>query len=332
MDKSNNLIRQKEKDLIKEMILISGEKICIFLNIESNRYKELVDNFVVESKSFGHNYDVFFISFYDTKKVLLSTVCLKSSFKREDKLETESTILNLLKANNIRCPKIINSGHNKKEESFILMEAINTKNMHDCIVDIRASEEVLNTIQQHELVLTNNVNLLKFFKYNLNSHKKIDFKEKLVSFLKEYIPKFKIKESLAFLNYHLNKPDFIKRTIITDRSIDNVFFDNNNQITMIDFSMIRIGTQFDNWIQFTQDPRARFSCSQEELIKLFFKKNNLSKSKLNFYYVSSIYTNLLQGIFTYQKNQELSKKYIDNVNDIFMKFRKRKGVLIDIGY
>jgi len=101
---------------------------------------------------------------------------------------------------------------------------------------------------------------------------------------------------------------------------------------MIDFSTVRIGTQFDNWIQFIDDPRAKFSCSKKELIKMFFRKNNSDKDVINYYYVASIYTNLLQGIFTYQKNPTLSMQYINNANSAFEKFTKKKGVLIGTGH
>lgn len=330
--KPDNPIKLNEMDLIKRTIPDLGEKMCLFLNIEPSKSKELMDNFVVESKSSGHNNEIFFISFYDNQKVFLGKVCLKYSSKHEDKdrLQTESVILNLLAVNNIACPKIIDTGLDKKGTPFILMESINSDNASNCVIDTKTSELILNTIQQHELLLINNLDSLEFSKDSFNSNKKIDFVKKLIGFLKDFTPQFVIKDSLSFLDDYLNNTDSISRSIVTDRSVDNLFIGDNNKITMIDFSTVRIGTQFDNWIQFAEDPRGRFSCSREELVKLFFLKNNLSESELDFYYVSSIYTNLLQGIFTYQKNPKLSKQYVNNANESYMKFRKKKGVLIDI--
>lgn len=328
--KPDNPIKLSEENLIKRTIPDLGEKMCLFFNIEQNKSKELMDNFIVELRSSGHNNEISFINFYNAQKVLLGKVCLKYTFKHENRLQTESVILNLLEANNILCPKVIDIGLNKEGIPFILMEVINTQNASNCLINIQTSELILNIIQQHELVLTNNLDAVGLSKDNLDSNKKIDFEKKLTGFLNDFTPQFMIKESCSFLNSYLNNPGMVQRTIVTDRSVDNIFIGDNNQIIMIDFSTVRIGTQFDNWIQFIEDPRAKFSCSKEELIKLFFLKNNLSEGQLDFYYVSSIYTNLLQGIFTHQKNPKLSLQYINSANEAFMKFSKKKGVLIDI--
>lgn len=332
--KPDNPIKLSEENSIKRTIPDLGEKMCLFFNIEPNKSKELMDNFIVESRSSGHNNEISFINFFNAKKVLLGKICLKYSSKHENenRLQTESVILNLLEVNNIICPKVIDIGLNKESIPFILMEVINTQNASNCLINIQTSELILNIIRQHELVLINNLETLGFSKDNLDSNKKIDFEKKLIGFLKDFTPQFMIKKSCSFLNSYLNNHGMVQRTIVTDRSVDNIFIGDNNQIIMIDFSTVRIGTQFDNWIQFIEDPRAKFSCSKEELIKLFFLKNNLSEGELDFYYVSSIYTNLLQGIFTHQKNPKLSLQYINNANETFMKFSKKKGVLIDIGH
>jgi len=268
----DNPIKLSEVDLIKRIIPDFGKKMCLFFNIEPNKSKELMDNFTIESRLSGHNNKIFFINFYNAQKVLLGKVCLKYSSKHgdENKLQVESVILNILEANNISCPKVISVGLNKESTPFILMETIDTQNASNFLIDIQTSESILNIIQQHELVLINNLDTLGFSKDKLDSNKKIDFGKKLMSFLRDFTPQFIIKESCSFLNNYLNNPDVIQRSIVTDRSIDNIFIGDNNQIIMIDFSTIRIGTQFDNWIQLIEDPRAKFSCSKEKLIKLFF--------------------------------------------------------------
>ena len=98
---------------------------------------------------------------------------------------------------------------------------------------------------------------------------------------------------------------------------------------MVDFSTVRIGTQFDNWIQFIEDPKGKFSCSQEELIQLFFKKIIWKKKELKFFYSASIYTNLLQGIFTYKKNPQLAMEYFRKVNYSYIKLTGENNILVD---
>ena len=150
--------------------------------------------------------------------------------------------------------------------------------------------------------------------------------------MKRFTPHLKVKNSYSFLNKYLNDISVIEKTIVTDRSADNIFIGENNHIIMIDFSTVRIGIQFDNWIQFIDDPRAKFICSKDELVTIFFNKKSLNENVMDYYYAASIYTNLLQGIFTYKKNPTLSMYYIDNANGAFENFIKKKGVLIDTSH
>lgn len=305
---------------------------CLFLNIESGRSNELLDNFVVESKLSGHNNEISIISFYNTKKVLLGKACLKYSLEQRDKLQLESTILSVLKSNNIVCPVVIDSVLDTIDSPSILMEVVSGTLASDLLLNPLTAESVLDTIQAHESILKDNLGALQAVNEVIDLEKEIDFEKKLIDYFEKFAPHFKIMSSFNFFNNYLNDFNIIKRSIVTDRSADNIFIGENNKIIMIDFSTLRIGTQFDNWIQFIDDPRVKFSCSKEELKKLFFRKNNLPKSILDFYYVASVYTNLLQGIFTYKKNPELSMQYINNANDAFEKFNKKKGVLIDISH
>lgn len=331
---SDKSIKISGLEPIEKIISSSGKKICVFLNIESNRVEELMENFIVESKLSGHNNEISVVNFYDARKMLLGRACLKYSHgqERKNKLRIESNILTILNSDGIACPKIIDIGSYDEGTPFIFMEVIEGKSVSDCMLDIQVAELILDAIRSHELSLLDNLRTLQLSKENLNVHQKIDFEKKLEDFLRDFTPDFVIKDSYGFLNNYLNDPNVIKKSIVTDRSADNIFIGENNQIVMVDFSTVRIGTQFDNWIQFIDDPRARFSCSKEELIKLFFKKNHLQEGVMGFYHASSIYTNLLQGIFTYQKNPILSMQYINNANDAFEKFTKKKGVLIDIDY
>jgi len=212
------------------------------------------------------------------------------------------------------------------------MEVIKGEGVDSRVLDIQTAELILDIIQVHESVLLDNLDILKTSDEKFDLDKEVDFDNKLSSFLKNFTPHFKIKNSYRFLNEYLNSLDVIKKTIITDRSADNIFIREDGQIIMIDFSTVRIGTQFDNWIQFIDDPRAKFSCSKDALVKKFFVKNNLNEDKINHYHVASVYTNLLQGIFTYQKNPTLSMQYINNTNSAFADFTKKKGVLIDTGH
>lgn len=323
-----------EIESIRNTVFDSRREISAFLNIKTDLAESIMGNLIIEAVLSGHNSNIFVIDLRNAQAKSLGKACLKysSGVEHKNKLKIESKILEILNSNGVRCPKLINEGTNREGIPFILMGAVGGAGVDSHVLDIQTSESILDAIQVHESVLLNNLNILKMSDERLDLDREVDFENKLSYFLKHFTPHFKVKNSCSFLNEYLNNPDIIKKTIITDRSVDNIFIGEDNQITMIDFSTVRIGTQFDNWIQFIDDPRAKFSCSKDDLIKMFFIKTYLNEDMINHYYVASIYTNLLQGIFTYRKNPTLSIQYINNANCAFMNFFKKKGVLIDTGH
>lgn len=331
----NESLSNKEEEVgnngvVDKLIPIFIDKVCSYFNIGVDNAAILESNFITKSKLSGHNNQICLIDFYNSEKRHVGEVCLKYSANKEKYLQIEFEILSLLYSNNISCPRVIDSGF-QNNFSYLLMEVVKGDCLSDKMIDIQIAESVLNAIYKHEMILLNNVQTLQQSELLSDLDKEIDFKNKLINFLQKFTPNFTVKNSLDFLNSHLNHPDIItKRKIITDRSAENVFIDENNQVIMIDFSTVRVGTQFDNWIQFTDCPTTEFSCTKKELIDLFFGKNNLQEKEKDSYYVSAIYTNLLQGIFTHKKDRQLSMRYINNVNDYFQKFTKEKGVLIEI--
>lgn len=322
--------------LVLRILKESKKEISSYLKINNKQFDNIIHNLVIRAELCGHNNQIYLIDFFDDRKNLIGDVCLKYSLKLEKKegLQVEFNILNILRANNIFCPSVIDANFSNEQNSpYILMETVKGKNVNDHDLDIQEAESILDAIQLHELVLRNNLQTPQLLSSIPDLHKEIDFEDKLSNLLSIFTPGFITKDSFDFLNHYLNNPEAIKkRIIVTDRSVENIFIGRDNQIIMVDFSTIRVGTQFDNWIQFIDDPRITFSCSKEDLISLFFKKNNLQKKELNSFYASSIYTNLLQGIFTYQKNPQLGIGYINNANNSFKKLTKKKSVLIDIGH
>jgi len=311
-------------------------KICSYLNIKDIQIEELLNNFTIKSESSGYNNQICLIDFYDEQKNFLSDVCLKYSLEKEKRrgLQTEFNILNILRANNVLCPSIMDANFSDERNlSYILMETIKGKRLDDHDVSIQEAESILDIIQSHESILLDNLQVLQSSAFISNLYQEIDFENKLSGFLLNFAPDFLIKDSFKFLNQYLNDIETLrKRAIVTDRSIENIFINKNNRIIMIDFSTVRVGTQFDNWIQFIDDPRITFLCAKEKLITLFFKKNGLSEKDLDSFYASSIYTNLLQGIFTYRKNFKLGSGYVNNANNSFKKLTKKKSMLIDISH
>ncbi len=310
-----------------------GHKLCLHFQVESDRTEELLQNFTIKSESSGHNNQICLIDFYDNKKNFIGDICLKYAFEQERKedLQIELNILNILQTNNILCPSIVDANFSHKNPSYILMETIKGRCINKQIINLEEARGILDVIQSHESVLLDNLLILQSSVDISYLDREIDFEKKLSDFLINFAPNFIARSSFDFLNSILNHSAVIKkRSIVTDRSAENIFIDENNQISMIDFSTIRIGTQFDNWIQFIDDPRATFSCTKEELITTLFKKNGLLENELVSFYASSIYTNLLQGIFTYRKSPRLGIDYINNVNNSFKKLMNKKCVLIDI--
>lgn len=323
-------------ELINKLTPIFSEKIFSYLNIEPNKIDGLKKNSIVKSELSGHNNQICLIEYYDIKKKFVGEICLKYSIDRKKikSLKIESGILDVLYLNNILCPKVIDTGFKDENDStYIIMETVKGESVNNRVLNIDDAEKILDIIKSHEAVLLKNLQLLQIAGFTQDIYQEIDFEKKVLGFIKNFTPNFFIRDSYNFLNSRLNNTNVIKqRVIITDRSAENMFIDRNNKISMIDFSTVRIGTKFDNWIQFIDDPRAKFSCTKEELVRLFFKKNNLQESEKDFYYAASIYTNLLQGIFTYKKDSKLSMKYLKNVNYCFRKLINKKGVLIDISH
>ncbi len=320
--------------VISYIFKISKKELSKYLGVEED-YFENIDpkQYKIKSALSGHNNQVYLIDFYDSKSNLLGGICLKYSFNEEmkSKLQLEAKILNTLRENKLSCPQVLCANFlDKFSCSYILMEVIEDQSVINTILNIKDAEKILKVIQKHELILSNNLDVFESIpSISLGLNQKIDFEKKLLEFLQEFLPHLIIRHPLDFLNQYLNKNSvLIKRKIITDRSAENILKHENNKITMIDFSTFRVGTEFDNWIQFIDDPKIKFSCSHEELVDLFLKKNNLSEEK-DVFYVASIYTNLLQGIFTYKKNKKLGIDYISKVNESFEKFTNKKGLLID---
>jgi hypothetical protein len=302
-----------------------------FLHNKSKNNKT-ISKFFIKSRLSGHNYEILFIDLYtENNKKPIGNICLKYSLDKDkkDPLRREFVILNLFKNKKIPCPKIIGASFSKNEQlAYILMETIKSKHSGHLKINLKTARLILNAIKLHELVLSKNSSKLKLTKKN-NLHKNIDFEKKILYFLKNFAPDFVIRTKINFLNNYLNNTFALKhRVYTTDRSIDNIYV--NKKIIFIDFSTVRIGSIFDNWIQFINDPRATFLCSKEDLIKLFLKTNKMSKEHSDLFYAASIYTNLLQAIFTYSKNRILGRSYIKNTNDAFNKLITNKGVLIDI--
>jgi len=332
-------IRKAGKTESIDKIIVSilrnlNSEICSRLRIEDNKIEEILQNFTIKSELSGYNNQICLINFYGKEKNFLGDICLKYSIEQKGggRLRVESNVLNILRANSILCPRVMAANFSDEHDPpYILMEVIKGRCINDHSLNMREAELILNIIQSHESILRDNLRSLQLPSITFDMCREINFENKLLNFLQNFAPDFIIKNSLNFLNHYLNDVEAInKRVIVTDRSVENIFRDQNNQIVMIDFSTIRIGTQFDNWIQFIDDPRIVFSCTKEKLIRLFFIKNNLSEKDLNYFYISSIYTNLLQGVFTYQKNSRLGIDYINNANNSFKKLTKKKGVLIDI--
>ena len=289
-----------------------------------------MQNFVVRAKLSGHNNEVCLVDFLDSNGSSLGNVCIKYSSNEKMKLglTLEASILSLLYSRMRICPKLIDLSILKRNNvAYIVMETVKGTLINHSKLSIEKAVAVLNAIQFHERILLDNMQSLDTELVIKNLDKKIDFKKKILVVLKDFVPSsnFLVNDSLSFLNYYLNNERIIKkRIIVTDRSAENIFQGQNGELTFIDFSTVRVGTQFDNLIQFVDDPRIKLTFKKEDLIEIFFKKNNLNAKDLEFFYASSVYTNLLQGIFTYVKNPKLGIKYFENANEAYTKLKNKK--------
>lgn len=321
---------------ISRILKDSEMKIFAYLHSKSISVSKISKNFKIKSRIYGHNNQIYLIDLYNDQKKPAINICLKYSIgiKKREELKKEFILLDILHKNNMPCPAIIASNFSSKNNiSYILLETVEGECVSNYQIDIQKAGLILDSIRIHESILLNNIKTFNSISIISNLHKKIDFEKKLLDFISNFAHNFIVKDSLNFLNKYLNNTDIRNnRTIITDRSAENIFINRDEKITMIDFSTIRIGTQFDNWIQFIDDPRITFLCSKNDLITLFFNKNSLSKNDTSYFYAASVHTNLLQGIFTYSQNPKLGTQYISNANDAFKRLTKRKGVLIDINH
>lgn len=316
------------KHLIEKILQKSQRSIKKFLHIN----EKTLANFTIKKISSGFNYSIYFVNFYNSRNSCQKSICVKYSddAKKIPGLILEFDILKLINLNqkNI-CPQIVDS--NTLDElgiTYIIIETIRGNPVNYRKVNTKISREILNLIQLHEKILSENRQYIKKPSIDENINKKIDYEKKMHLLLLGYSEYFTVKKPLKFLNYYLNNSQIIKhRKIVTDRSAENFVIGVDNNIKLIDFSTIRIGTEFDNWIQFIDDPRIKFSCTKSNLINMFFNKNK-KENNINYYYAASIYTNMLQGIFTFNRNPSLGKAYFNNVNSAYFKLKKTHERLI----
>lgn len=322
--------------LVLQILKKSKNRISSYLEIDDYQFEDVLSRFVVRTELSGHNNQICLVDFFDNKGNFLSGACVKYSLgeKMKSGLALEANILSLLSLNKKICPKLLDSGILEQDNvSYIITEIIRGTLTNHSDLSIEKASLVLDVVQLHEAVLLDNIQIWDTASTFNDLYKKTDFKKKVTTFLTGFVPGSVINDSLSFLNYYLNHERTIsRRVIVTDRSVENIFQNQNGDIVMIDFSTIRVGTQFDNWIQFIDDPRITLSCKKEDLVNLFFKRNKLNTKDLKFFYAASVYTNLLHGIFTYEKNPRLGINYFKNANESFMKLKNKKSTLIDISH
>jgi len=300
-----------------------------YLNLNQNEFDKLIKNINVKKNNTGINSQLFFVDFYENEKHFLNSICIKYSSDKSEQsnLNLEAHILKELTTNTANiCPRIIDFGTVVgTNNTFIIMSLVNGKPLSNVVISIQEAEKILDLILTHEKILLKDRVVLDHRSIINKLHEKIDYRKKILLLLGGLDNKFKISNSLRFLNYYLNHPSIIKhRKIITDRSSSNFLLEPDDRIKLIDFSTIRAGSIFDNWIQFIDDPRSEFSCSREQLIDLFFEKNN--KTSVKFFQAASVYTCLLQGIFSYKQNQKIGNAYFEKANKAYSLLKKNKVV------
>jgi tRNA A-37 threonylcarbamoyl transferase component Bud32 len=311
-------------------------EICDYFKININSFNVSLDNIQILNELSGCNSHVCLLNFYDKENNKLSKFCLKHSFgsDKESCLKNERDILKLLNLFDINSPKVI--GFRSSVDRFtpcILMEFIQGHSVDKFKPSLNQVDLVIDKIIEHQLVIRNNLITPYSFISDRDLGAYIDFEMKVKTILASNIPNFTVHSSLGFLNDYLNDAKIIReRVVVTDRSAENIIFNNYNEVTLIDFSTLRVGTKFDNIIQFIDDPRTVLPVDKNILLKQLFNKFNFSKDEIKYYYVASIYTNLLQGIYTYSKNPKIAIDYIKNANLSFEKLINKKSVLIVINH
>jgi serine/threonine protein kinase len=317
------------------MLKKSADKIGAYLKLDTERLDDVLRNAVVREKSSGYNNQICIVDFFDSKGGNLGGICLKRALSKETQssLVMEADIMELFYLNKVACPRILDLNTLENNTVYIVMEAVkgNPVNLFD--LSSKKIQTILDLIRLHESKLARGIRNLRSLSPIGNLRGVMDFENKVLMLLAKHVPGFSLEDSLGFLNVYLNDEQTIRRrTIVTDRSSDNIFQDENGNIVLIDFSTIRIGSQFDNWIQLIDDPRANFYFKREDLIKMFFGRNKLDANILNSFQAASVYTNLLQGIFTYEKNRNLAAGYFKNANKSFMKLTNKKNMLIRVNH
>jgi hypothetical protein len=323
-----------ENTIVMEILNQEEQTLSVLLNIPQKHFADILQYSIVAAEMSGHYNKIFIVHFLDKKNILIGTICIKYSDLEimNQGLVMETDVLNILHTNNIPCPVVISTGNlSSSHKPYIVMDVTNGRPAAEEIVDLDMASSVLRVIMQHEIVLHDHLKNIPSLSKFENIEKYIDYNEKIAFLMNTIVPTRKILESLDFLNEYLNDPYIMDHRILTtDRSNENIFFDKNGMVTLIDFSTLRIGSLFDNWIQFIDDPRAHFSCNYRELVELFFKTHTMSEMYMNHFYVASIYTNLLQGIFNYERNRKLAMSYFEKVNQAYSNLNNKKSMLIEI--
>lgn len=326
----NRIITEEE---IARVFLKSNKDIRLYLKIKNKSRKVFPISYRAVKFTSGHRAGIALIELIDCECRVLGTVCIKYTFESVHNLQTEFKILKLFSENDILVPSAICFNHIVNLHlSYIIMEKVNGKNLRNTKFDKKMIQNLLRITEKHQEILKTNLHLLGLSSLQKRLNNKIDFEAKIRRYINDNPSPIRIHSSLSFLNKWLNTDTAVKkRTIVTDRSGENIIR-SRNHLVFIDFSTLREGTEIDNMIQFFNDPRIMSKRSFHD----FFEKNILNqkyKNSLEYFYTASIYTNILQGIFTYRNNPQISLQYFKTVNYYYRKFsRDKKGMLVDINH
>lgn len=309
-------------------------EICEYLKLNENSADLLLDNLEVKEELSGCNNYICLLGFYNSRDNRYGSFCLKHclSTEKELQLKKEVHVLRLLNSHNFKCPRVI--GYKSSIDRFtpcILMECVSGLSLNKIKLSLTQVHLVIDKIVEHQLIIRNNLITLSSFISEDDFGEYIDYELKIKKYLENSNTGFGICNSLGFLNKYLNNKKVIdERVVVTDRSAENIILNDCEEIAFIDFSTLRIGTKFDNIIQFIDDPRISLPIDKELLVKKLFTKFGFSEIEIKYYYAASVYTNLLQGIFTHNKNPDIANDYIKNANIAFESLVNKKSVLIGI--
>jgi len=301
-------------------------------DVLSVRYGIKIQNFsfVVRETNGGLNSVVYVVELFN-RNVATATIAIKLfSQKNQENSQIEYDIVTVLYSTKsfVAEPLFQYSG-NESIPPYNIMEYVEGVVLSETPIVFVEGKKIIDLIRSHQEILQTHKTLFsgKSFYKNINNF--IEYEKKIEQLANQYLTDVALVVVPTGINTLLNSMVIMnQRSIVTDRSSANCVRTLENEFYLIDFSTVRIGTIFDNFLQWLDDPKTLLTDTDREALVEYVQDSYTTITK-DQYYAAALYTNFLQAVFNREGNKTISNLYIKKVNYYYQMLYKTKGILLD---